>query len=58
MKGVSSGVIAKIKEVQPNIIDVGCICHLSNLAVGASLKNSLFDVDRFLCELCKYFNQR
>lgn len=58
MKGVRNGVIAKIRQVQPNIIDVGCICHLSNLAVGASLKDALFDIDHLLCEICNHFNQR
>lgn len=58
MKGSRGGVIAKIKEVQPHIIDVGCICHLSNLAVGASLKGALFDLDSLLCELFKYFKDR
>ena len=58
MKGQRNGVIAKIRSVQPNIIDVGCICHLANLAVGAALKCALFDVDNLLCELSKYFKDR
>ena len=58
MKGQRNGVIAKIRSVQPNIIDVGCICHLANLAVGAALKYALFDVDNLLCELSKYFKDR
>lgn len=58
MKGSRNGVIAKIRSVQPKIIDVGCVCHLSNLAVAAALKNGLFDVDNLLCEVFKYFSDR
>lgn len=58
MKGKKGGVIAKIKEVNPRVIDIGCICHLSNLAVGASIKNALFNVDDLLCDIFHHFSLR
>ena len=58
MKGQRHGLIAKIRRVQPHVIDVGCICLLANLAVGAALKLALFDVDNLLCDLSKYFKDR
>jgi hypothetical protein len=39
VKGAKKGLIAKIRSKQPNIIDVGCICHLANPAVQSSLKS-------------------
>jgi hypothetical protein len=58
MKGQRAGVIAKIRDVQPNIIDIGCVCHLANLAVGAGLKVSCFDVDGLLCDMVTHFAVR
>ena len=38
MKGVRGGVIAKLRAVQPSIIDVHCVCHLLSLCVKAAVK--------------------
>lgn len=58
MKGQRNGVIAKLRDVNPHIIDVGCVCHMANLAVGKSLKRSLYNVDELVCDLVSYFNNR
>lgn len=58
MKGHRSGVIAKIRSVQPYVIDVGCVCHMANLAVKASLKKSLFNVDELLSDVVNHFKDR
>lgn len=58
MKGGKGGLITKLRAVQPSIVDVGCICHLSNLAVGSALEASLFDLDSVMCEVFNYFRDR
>ena len=44
MKGQRNRLIGKMRMENPDIIDVGCMCHLANLAVGASLKRVLVNV--------------
>ncbi len=38
MKGACSGVLKLIKEQNPTLYDVGCICHLANLTIKAGLQ--------------------
>ena len=38
MKGCHNSVLSQIKVNQAVIFDLGCICHLANLAVGAGIK--------------------
>lgn len=45
MKGARGGVIAKLRSVQPKIIDVHCICHLVNLCVKSAVKSLPLKVD-------------
>lgn len=58
MKGQKSGLIAKIRQVAPDVVDVGCICHLANLAVGAALKLSPINLNDLLCDISTHFNMR
>jgi len=37
MKGVRSGGQKLIKNECPNLLDVGCICHLADLAINQVL---------------------
>ena len=39
MKGAQGGVIAKLRSVQPKIVDVNCICHLVYLCVKSAVKS-------------------
>lgn len=58
MKGVRNGVIAKLRDVSPEIIDLGCVCHLANLAVGSALKTSPINLDELLCDINTHFCNR
>lgn len=58
MKGKRNGLIAKLREVSPKIIDVGCVCHLANLAVGSSLKKAYINVDELLADIFHHFAMR
>lgn len=56
MKGQRNGLISKLRKVSPNIIDVGCVCHLANLAVGTTLKKVPVNVDELLCDIFSHFS--
>lgn len=58
MKGHRNGVIAKLREKVPGVIDIGCICHLANLAVGQALKVSPIDCDSLICDINTHFSLR
>ena len=47
MKGCHNSVLSRIKEVQPNVLDIRCICHLANLCcvqLPLPVKELLIDV--------------
>ncbi len=56
MKGIRNGVIAKIRNEQPKIIDVHCICHLVNLCVNSAVKVLPFKVDEVLVDIYYHFH--
>ena len=56
MKGVRGGVIAKLRGVQPKVIDVHCICHLVSLVVKAAVKTIPIKVDELLVDVCYHFH--
>lgn len=55
MKGQRNGLIAKLKEVNPRIVDIGCCCHLANLAVSALLKELPLNNDELLLDVSSHF---
>lgn len=58
MKGQRNGLIAKIRTKVPNVIDIGCVCHLANLAVGSALKTMPMSVDDLLSDINTHFSNR
>ena len=58
MKGHCNGVINKMRAVNPQIVDVGCICYIANLAVGKSLNKTFFNVDELICDMVSHFKSR
>ena len=56
MKGIRGGVIAKLRGVQPKVIDVHCICHLVSLVVKATVKTILIKVDELLVDVYYHFH--
>ncbi len=55
MKGARSGVQKLIKRELPHLYDVGCICHLADLAIKAGLKTLPIDVDQLFIDVFYYF---
>ena len=56
MKGARGGVIAKLREKQPKIIDIHCICHVVNLCVKAAVKVLPLKVDDLLVDIYYHFH--
>ena len=57
MKGSRSEVQKLIKAPSPYMYDVGCICHLADLAVKAGLQALPVDIDQLFVDVF-YFHQR
>ena len=55
MKGSRSGVQKLIKAECPHMYDVGCICHLADLAVKAGLQALPIDIDQLFVDIFYYF---
>ncbi len=55
MKGARDGVIAKLRSVQPKILDVYCICHLVNLCLKSAVKSLPLKVDDLLIDIYYHF---
>lgn len=59
MKGSRGGVIAKLQAENSNILDIGCCCHLANLAVNAMLKKTPnLNIDQLILDITQHFAQR
>ena len=55
MKGKHNSVLSRIKKKQPNVYDMGCVCHLAHLAVGDAIKAIPIDVEQLLIETFYFF---
>ena len=51
MKGQRNGVVQYLRDKQPNVIDLGCICHLENLAIKAAIKCLPVNIDAFVVDI-------
>ena len=54
MKGTRSGVQKLIRNECPNVLDVGCICHLADLAVKSGMKALPVDIDQLFVDVLYY----
>lgn len=57
MMGRYNSVLSRVKEKQPKVFSLGCVCHLANLCVKAGIKVLPVDVDDFLVDLFYFFNK-
>lgn len=59
MKGARGGVIAKLRSANSAIVDIGCCCHLADLAVKALLKKLPdFSIDNLIMDVTHHFALR
>ena len=58
MKGVrSSGLQKLIKDECPSVLDIGCICHLTDLTIKAGMQSLPVNIDHLFIDVFYYFNQ-
>ena len=55
MKGQRNGVVRHLRDKQPDLLDLGCICHVENLALKAAMKSLPFNVDSLLVDISTHF---
>lgn len=57
MTGVNKRVITKLKEVNPNIIIMRCVCHSIQLAASAVTKEFPGILNFLICETYDWFSR-
>ena len=55
MKGKRSGVQKLIRDENPFLLDVGCICHLADLTVKAGLETLPVDINQLFIDIFYFF---
>ena len=55
MKGAQFGVQKLIKNECTHVLDVGCFCHLADLAVKAGMQTLPFDIDKLFVDVIFFF---
>lgn len=58
MVGERNSVLSRLREKQPKLIDLGCICHLENLCVVDACKKLLLPIDELLIDVFYHFHNR
>ena len=57
-KAKKISVMTRIKEKQSSVFDLGCICHLANLAVGVGIKQFPLPIEDLLVDVYCHFDRR
>ncbi|KAL6476210.1 hypothetical protein MHYP_G00147090 [Metynnis hypsauchen] len=57
MKGRHNSVISRLKTSQPHVQDLGCICHLVQLATGCGIKAAQVPVEDILVGIYTHFDK-
>lgn len=58
MKGKHNSVVSRIKDMQPSLIDMGCICHLVQLATGCGIRALHQPIEEILSSIYAHFDIR
>lgn len=58
MKGKNKGASALICKQNPQVMDLGCIAHLTNLCNVKAMKSMPFQVDELLTDIYYHFAKR
>ena len=56
MKGCRSGVQKLIKNKNPHLYNIGCICHLADLCIKAGMSTLPLDIDQIFIDIYYYFH--
>ena len=57
MMGKHNSVLSRIKDKQPQVVSLGCVCHLANLCLVAAVKVLPVDVNDFFVDIFYYFDK-
>ncbi len=55
MKGCRSGIQKLIKNENPSLYDIRCICHLADLCIKAGMSTLPIDIDQLFIDIYYYF---
>ena len=55
MVGVNNSVLSHIRDKQPKVFSLGCLCHLANLCSVAALKTLPVSIDSLLIDVFYHF---
>lgn len=58
MIGSRNSVLSRVRERQPSVFSLGCICHLADLCVKAGMKQLSLPVDDLLIDIWFHFDRR
>ena len=56
MKGSRNSVLSRLLEKQPKMVNMGCICHLTNLVTAAGVKKIPYPIDDLLVDIFYHFH--
>ena len=56
--GARNSVLSRVREKQPDIFTMGCICHLASLCAGAGISALSTPVDDLLVDIYFHFEHR
>ena len=56
MKGKHNSVLSRIRNIQPDVLDIGCISHLANLCCVAAVKQLPLPVEELLIDVYFHFS--
>ena len=55
MVGIRNSVLSRVRERQPNVFSLGCVCHLAALCATAALKKLPVSIDGLLIDVYYHF---
>ena len=58
MIGSKNSVLTRVRERQPHVLNIGCICHLADLCVKAGVKQLSMAVDDLFIDVYFHFQNR
>ena len=59
MLGKRNSVLSRVREkTDGRVFDLGCVCHIVNLCVGAAVKSLTLPIDDLLIDIFYFFNSR
>ena len=58
MIGRNNSVLTRVRAMNENVFDMGCVCHLANICVSKAVKTLPLPVDDLLTDVFFHFFHR